>query len=297
MNPETQSWIIQGDNAFNTGYYSNALGYYNQALQTDIKNPQILTKIGNTYYAMHMYTTSYNFYEEALTDTGAFTIIYEYAFGPNQPPDLYMLQKNLRDEYQMEIIIQGLDFIISNIQQEIQEKTPLPSINIKQAKRWENLAIKIFKQAGILFPREIFDVIHQIKHILPDTIPDKYSLILSKRMGWVQFEKFLQSFFEQKGYQVTRTKKSHDFGGDLILRKPGESIVVQAKKRKSTIGIKSVQETYSAKAYYQTKHALLITTSRFTKPAIELANRLGVELWDWQRLVYELKQYQQNQTK
>ncbi|MCJ7571407.1 MAG: restriction endonuclease [Candidatus Thermoplasmatota archaeon] len=289
MNPKQESLITMGDNAFNNGKYLDALNFYNQGLQQDTTNTLILSKIGNVYYIMQIYPTSITFYEEALTISNAFTIIYEYALGPMQPPDLYMLQKNLQDQYQVDIIIEGLEYVISNIQQEIQEKPPSPSLDIRQAQPWENLAVSLFRQAGIPFPGEIFDVVHQIKHILPDTNPGIHEMILSKRMSWAQFEIFLQNFFEKKGYQVIRTKKSHDDGCDLILKKSEENIVVQAKKRKATIGVKAVQEIYAAKSFYEANNAILIVTSRFSKPALKLADKIGVECWDWQRLLQELQ--------
>ncbi len=107
-------------------------------------------------------------------------------------------------------------------------------------------------------------------------------------MSWQQFENFLQNFFEKKGYQVIRTKKSHDYGCDLILKKSGENTVIQAKKRKATIGVKAVQEIFAAKSFYEAKHAILIVTSRFSKPALKLAEKIGVECWDWEQLLKQI---------
>ena len=114
------------------------------------------------------------------------------------------------------------------------------------------------------------------------------------KMTWQQFELFLQLFFEKQGYHVRKTKKSHDQGADLILERPGERVVVQAKKQKKTTGNKAVQEVHAARGYYQANRAIVITTSRFSKPAIELADRLGVELWDWNRLLTEMNTHRSN---
>jgi len=111
-------------------------------------------------------------------------------------------------------------------------------------------------------------------------------------MSGRQFERFLGWFFEKQGYHVTSTKKSHDKGADLVLRKSGECLVVQAKRRKNTIGVQAIQETFTAAAFYQANRALVITSSRFSRPALELANKLGVECWDWERLLQELRNHQ-----
>jgi HJR/Mrr/RecB family endonuclease len=128
-----------------------------------------------------------------------------------------------------------------------------------------------------------------LQEIFPKKIPTTFLGKPIKRMTGLQFEQFLQWFFERQGYQVTRMKMSHDKGIDLLLRKPGVLIAVQAKRRQKTCGLKCVQEVYAGLAYYKGTHALVITTSTFTKPAVEFANRLGVELWDWDRLCIELR--------
>ena len=68
-----------------------------------------------------------------------------------------------------------------------------------------------------------------------------------------------------------------------MLRGAGEE-----KARNRTVGNRGVQEVFAARGFYQANHALVITTSRFSKPAVDLVNRLGVELWDWQRLLAEV---------
>lgn len=182
---------------------------------------------------MQMYPTSINFYNEALTNSGGFSIIYEYAFSPIQPPDIFMLKENLRVQYRVDIILEGLQYIITSIQQEHNEKPISLYQEIKQSQPWEYLVTNLFKLAGIPFPSEIIDFAHQTKHLITDATPETFSMNITKRMNWIQFETFLQKFFETKGYQVTKTKKSHDFGADLILKKPGENTtVVQVKKWK-----------------------------------------------------------------
>ena len=78
------------------------------------------------------------------------------------------------------------------------------------------------------------------------------------------------------------------------MKRLDERVVVQAKKQKKTVGNKAVQEVHAARGYYQANRAIVITTSRFSKPAIELADRLGVELWDWNRLLTEMNTHRSN---
>jgi len=67
--------------------------------------------------------------------------------------------------------------------------------------------------------------------------------------------------------------------------------VVQAKRRKQTIGIGAVQEAYTAMGYYGTNKAMVIISSKFSSTAKDVAERLDVELWNRQRLMQELNNH------
>ena len=100
-------------------------------------------------------------------------------------------------------------------------------------------------------------------------------------MDGFEFEHFLAAHFRTLGYKVTETQQSGDFGVDLILKKSGETIAVQAKKKQGgTIGIAAVQEVVGGIAYYNADRAMVVTNQRFTTAAKELAAVNGVELWD-----------------
>lgn len=93
------------------------------------------------------------------------------------------------------------------------------------------------------------------------------------------FEKYLQAHFRHLGYRVTLTDYSHDYGADLIVRKRGEKIVVQAKRYEKNVGIAAVQEAVASVAYYDADRAMVVTNSGFTKSARNLARQNDVELW------------------
>jgi len=54
-----------------------------------------------------------------------------------------------------------------------------------------------------------------------------------------QFEKWLKKLFEDYGYKVKETRKTADYGADLIIEKDNIKIVVQAKRHKNKVGIKA----------------------------------------------------------
>lgn len=103
------------------------------------------------------------------------------------------------------------------------------------------------------------------------------------------FERFLAAHFRKQGYSVELTPKSHDFGADLILKKGGKKIVVQAKRYASNVGVKAIQEVISAKSYYKADKMIVATNSKFTSEAEKLAIRCDVELWNRNRLIDEFE--------
>ena len=46
------------------------------------------------------------------------------------------------------------------------------------------------------------------------------------------------------------------------------------------IGVKAVQEVYAGKDYYDRMIGVVITNQYFTEPAVKLASKLNVILWD-----------------
>lgn len=100
------------------------------------------------------------------------------------------------------------------------------------------------------------------------------------------FEEFLYYLFLNLGFDVEKTKSSHDYGADLILKVNNISIAVQSKLYfNHSVGSASVQEVYSSTKYYNTNAGVVITNSYFTKSAISLANSTNVILWDRNMLI------------
>lgn len=93
------------------------------------------------------------------------------------------------------------------------------------------------------------------------------------------FEKYLKVQFQHLHYRVRLTELSHDYGADLVMKKRGEVIVVQAKRYENNVGIAAVQEAVGAIAYYEADRAMVVTNSGFTKSARNLARQNEVELW------------------
>lgn len=107
-----------------------------------------------------------------------------------------------------------------------------------------------------------------------------------------QFEVYIGGFLIYQGNQVTFTKEGGDYGADLVIERDRVRTVVQCRQRKENTGVNAVQAVHSAKDVYHATRALIVSTSEFAKPALNLANIHGVECWDWHRLLEELYKLQ-----
>lgn len=117
------------------------------------------------------------------------------------------------------------------------------------------------------------------------------------KMDGIVFEHLLAKVLKYKGYQVSVTQASGDYGADLILQKGREKIVVQAKRYRNSVGIKAVQEIYSAKSFYEADSAWVITNSYFSDSAKDLALKTNVRLIDRMELINWLVDYNRTHEK
>lgn len=105
------------------------------------------------------------------------------------------------------------------------------------------------------------------------------SIVPSKlnAMTGEQFEQCIASMLRRDGHFVKLTPRSGDYGVDIIM---DNHVAIQCKRYGGNVGLNAVQEVYAGMMHYGCKSAIVVTNSQFTKSAIQLANELGVTLWD-----------------
>ncbi len=95
------------------------------------------------------------------------------------------------------------------------------------------------------------------------------------------FEYYCADLLRYNGYEdVEVTKGSGDFGVDILMSKGEVTYAVQCKCYDKPIGVKAVQEVYAGKDYYERMIGVVMTNQYFTQPAVELASKLNIMLWD-----------------
>ena len=105
------------------------------------------------------------------------------------------------------------------------------------------------------------------------------------KMSGEEFEKYLSILFKRRGYRVSLTAQSGDYGCDLLLKDGNDIIAVQAKRYSNTVGVKAVQEIIGSVRMYNATEAWVVTNNYYTKQAIKLANMNDVYLIDRNDLI------------
>jgi hypothetical protein len=95
-----------------------------------------------------------------------------------------------------------------------------------------------------------------------------------------EFEEYVKDVFVKLGFEAGVTKKSGDFGADIVMEKNGKKTVVQTKLYSKPVSLKAVQEIVSAIPFYEAHNGIVVTNSTFTKSAKELAEKNHVKLYD-----------------
>jgi HJR/Mrr/RecB family endonuclease len=147
---------------------------------------------------------------------------------------------------------------------------------------------KVIEEAGIT-PPEMTSLRYEVQRVREAIELERFAESLIANRGRIsvealdtlsgrEFEGVLVRLFRRMGYSVEETKVSGDQGADLVLSKFGEKTVVQAKRSRAAVGNTAVQEAVAAVRHYGADHAMVISTSEFTRSAQALAKSNSVEL-------------------
>ena len=99
--------------------------------------------------------------------------------------------------------------------------------------------------------------------------------------GGHEFEQYCANLLEEHGFQeVEVTRGSGDFGVDVLAQREGISYAIQCKRYDGPVGVHAIQEVYAGRDYYDCMVGVVMTNQYFTAPAVEVAQKLKILLWD-----------------
>ncbi len=110
--------------------------------------------------------------------------------------------------------------------------------------------------------------------------PPRKVAINWRELRGVEFEQFLGSSLRALSFTVKGTNVTGDQGVDLLAVKGGIRLAIQAKGYAGAVGNDAVQQAFAGKKYYDFNCCAVITNSRFTPQARELARKLNCILVD-----------------
>ncbi len=113
--------------------------------------------------------------------------------------------------------------------------------------------------------------------------PDRSAL---NDMSWQQFEALVGEAFRRKGYNVAETGGGGADGGvDLVLKRAGETFLVQCKQWKALkVGVTTVRELYGVMAAAGATGGFVVTSGVFTDEALAFSVGRNIELMDGKAL-------------
>ena len=111
-----------------------------------------------------------------------------------------------------------------------------------------------------------------------------YDISWVDEMSGPEFEHYIGDLFACLGFDVEVTKRSGDYGVDVICEKGGERIAIQAKRHSQKVNLKAVQEVVTGMKKHNCNRSMAITSNYFSPSAIELARHNNCELIDRDQL-------------
>ena len=104
------------------------------------------------------------------------------------------------------------------------------------------------------------------------------------------FEEMTAKILKCNGFKnIEVTKKSGDYGIDVLAEKDGIKYAIQCKKYTNNVGVDAVREALTGKTFFNCHIGAVMTNSHFTAQARTLAQKSGVVLWGREELEEMIK--------
>ena len=98
-----------------------------------------------------------------------------------------------------------------------------------------------------------------------------------------EFDTRIAGLFGDLGYAVNRVAE------ELVVERHGFRAVLRPANRSEPVGSDAVRSANAARTFHGADGAWVVTNREFTKQALKLASRTGVDLWNRERLVASLR--------
>jgi hypothetical protein len=108
----------------------------------------------------------------------------------------------------------------------------------------------------------------------------------AKQKRWFVFEQEVSSLVTAFGYTAEKTQPSHDHGVDVVAFNNRRKVIIQCKLYgRGKIGGDTVMQLVGSRKFFDATDAICITTTGFTRQAVEIADKESVYLIDREKLL------------
>lgn len=105
-------------------------------------------------------------------------------------------------------------------------------------------------------------------------------------MDWKFFEEDVKELTRAFGYDAQTTELNGDYGVDVLARRGTATVVIQCKLYgKAKVGVDAILKLIGTREHFLAKHAICITTGRFTARALEVADKNHILTVDRLKLI------------
>jgi restriction system protein len=120
-----------------------------------------------------------------------------------------------------------------------------------------------------------------------------------QHMSWRQFEQLAGEAFRRQGYAVEETGLGGADGGiDLLLRKDGQTTLVQCKQwQNRQVGVKVVREMYGLLIHHQAAAVKIVALGDYTSEARRFAQGKPIELIHGGELIATVRSLQKDKAR
>jgi HJR/Mrr/RecB family endonuclease len=162
-----------------------------------------------------------------------------------------------------------------------------PTERIPERLRLARSEIQSLQQRLGPIDNELSSVVDELQQCRSQVTFKESSILLHRRRllqrNWrelrgVDWENYLAEVCSALGARVELTKISGDQGVDLVAIFQARRVAIQAKGWSNSVGNSAVQEVVSGQRFYNCHACAVITNSRFTPSAVELAKVNGCSL-------------------
>lgn len=107
-----------------------------------------------------------------------------------------------------------------------------------------------------------------------------------RALSWSHFESLIGEAYRRQGYSVSRPSGNGPDGGiDLVLRKDGNTLLVQCKQWKTwKVGVKVIREMYGVMIDQKAHGVIVVTSGVFTQEARSFAEGKPIDLIEGDQL-------------